>query len=305
MKKRFIIIMLCLIMMLSSISVSNAHEKQSEHDADLRNVLFGRNKSPADNEKFQFIADAAALCIDQYSSNDTIRAKEDTFDQLKKRVGFSYTFDDIELKKGRAGAITNVTGTTHRRYTHKGWNFEYGGDGADFWELRKKILIVTVNKELFDTSPGIFARLPYVGKYLDNDEPCSEQCEAFCELIYYVHILGDYEKGKNKSSVQNLVTTPLYPNNGSPGLIQDLRTLIPILFGSQQQWNYSLLNNKLKAVEEKARLLYKDNGINTQEKADLCCDYAQEVLNLLIDYIPGLLQKTEFFQAAFPAKNAA
>ncbi len=300
--KRTLALLLFAIVLLSNLTVVSAHESQVEHDKDLQAVLFGADVflSAEQRTKFQAIADAAALCIDQFSTNDTARSKEPEFNELKKRIGFSLTFDDIELKKGRAGALVNVTAKTHRTYTHRGWNFPYGGTGSNFWEARKKILFATVNKELFGKSPGILARVPFIGYYFADEEPCNKQCEAFCELVYYVHILGDYEKGK-KDSIINLTTTPLYrhedPNN--PALIQDIIALIPILFESQQ-WSYPQLILELEQIEENASKLYEGKGITTQEEADMCCEYAHQVLELLIQYIPNLLRNTDFFSSAFP-----
>ena len=51
-----------------------AHDKQGEHDKDLKYALFGlQEKVLSGNEKriFNAISNAAALAIDQFSTNDS------------------------------------------------------------------------------------------------------------------------------------------------------------------------------------------------------------------------------------------
>ena len=70
----------------------------------------------------------------------------------------------------------------------------------ELWERRKLILTATVNKELFGKDPGILKRFKWVEGLVYSEEACNDQCEAFCELVYYLHILGDYEEATSYSS---------------------------------------------------------------------------------------------------------
>ena len=195
--------------------ISKAHDSQKEHDDDLFAVLFGDGYNLASDKKpaFQAVADAAALCIDQFSTNEDKRSKEGLFKDLKTRVGFSMSFDDIELLNGKGGM--KVSARTHRRYTHRGWNFSFllGSqenqnkdehsllrNEQNLWLQRKKILTATVNKELFGKTSGILGNFHFLEGALYSEEACNDQCEAFCCLVYNVHILGDYMEADSYSS---------------------------------------------------------------------------------------------------------
>lgn len=304
MKKRITIFMLCLMMLFSSTSVTYAHKEQGEHDVDLRNVLFGEGKQPNDRAskaKFQAIANAASLCIDQYSINETIKAKKKEFDDLDKRIHFSFSFDDIELVSSKVGNKP-VGPNTHRSFTHRGWDFTEYPD-LELWKKRKMILTATVNKELFSSGTGLFAEI--YDSYIAEETACNKQCEALCKLIYYVHILGDYEEGISKDVFNQI--TPLYRLNdsSSPTIIGDIIALLPDLF--KPSHSRSALKDELILIQRDVEKVYRDhrNGFE-QEQRDECCKYARDVLKWLIIYIPGMLKETDFFQAAFYAnKNAA
>lgn len=115
-----------------------AYPTQIEHDDELSEVLSGDNPGSlsADNRQiFQAIADAAVLCIDQFSSSEDMRSNELLFAGLKKRIGFTSTFDDIDLQKGSDGK--NVSEKTYRSCTHRGWHFsEY--PFPELWVQRKR-----------------------------------------------------------------------------------------------------------------------------------------------------------------------
>ena len=68
MPRRILACVLSLILFLSALPVAYAHPSQNEHDDDLKKVLFGEGYILTGEKKqiFQAIADAAALCIDQF-----------------------------------------------------------------------------------------------------------------------------------------------------------------------------------------------------------------------------------------------
>ena len=77
MRKRVFCLILLMILVLGILSSVHAHPEQSMHDKDLNSVLLGKDVSLTgeEKEKFQAIANAAALCIDQFSSNEEKRSK--------------------------------------------------------------------------------------------------------------------------------------------------------------------------------------------------------------------------------------
>ena len=311
MKKKVGIFVLALLLLMSNAQVTYAHSSQKEHDADLLAVLFGEGTTLNNEQKqvFQDIADAAALCIDQFSVNEWIRTMEkSTFDPLKKRIGFSFGFDDIELVKSKVNSPNNISANTHRHYTHRGWNFPFQSPTElEFWNQRKRILTATVNKDMFGVSPGLLARIPWMEGVLFSEDACNKQCEAFCELVYYVHVLGDYERGIAKSPFSQLVplVRPNEISNQSPALLQDLINLFPVLF-EKQPWSSQNLKQDLQRIEDEADKLYRIWGeIQTQEQRDQCCELAEKVLKLLKERIPDLLKHEDFFANVFYVPKAA
>ena len=105
MRKRIVAVFLLLVCVMGSVPAF-AHDTQEEHDRDLKYALFdSRGKVLSDDEKliFNAIADAAALTIDQFSTNDSQRWKEGTYNKLQddlQRLGLpvlTTSFDDLNL----------------------------------------------------------------------------------------------------------------------------------------------------------------------------------------------------------------
>ena len=231
--KRLLLFLVIAALLISSyIPYAYAHDSQKEHDEDLLAVLFGDGYNLASDKKpiFQAIADATALCIDQFSTNEDRRSKEVPFNQLKSRIGFSISFDDIELLNGKDGL--KVSARTHRRYTHRGWYFSYPMEAEQkLWNQRKKILTATVNKELFGKTSGFLGNFHFLEGSLYSEAACNAQCEAFCELVYYVHILGDYMEADSYSAeFQQLIPLVRHEDPQSPAMISDIKKLLPDLF---------------------------------------------------------------------------
>jgi len=299
MAKRIIALITAIILLLCVSLCANALPNQKEHDDELRDVLFGEGY-PLFGEakaKFQAIADATSLCIDQFSTNEDMRSKEKLFNSLNERVGFSFSFDDIELQKGIGGI--NVTAKTHRLYTHRGWDFqEY--PLKELWVQRKKILTATVNKELFGESAGLLSKLPFAEGFLYSESACNPQCEAFCKMVYYIHILGDYEEAKSYSAeFQQLIPLARHEDPSSPALIQDIISAARVLFANQP-WSLDLFVQELEEVENRAeRLLSNQGGIRTQEQFDAYYACGRDVYKILLDLLPGMLRKVDFFSNAF------
>ena len=200
-----IIILLAVFVIVSCLNIF-AHPTQNEHDKELKEILFGDIKVIFSNEekvRFQAIADAAALCIDQFSPNKKARYKEKVFDELNEKIGFSFSFNDIDLQD--LGNGKNASAKNHRRYTHRGWNYD-DYPLQELWKQRKKILTATVNTELFDKPPGKIEKIPFVNSLIDTESACDEMCDAFCQLVYYTHILGDYlEANRYSDEFQQLI----------------------------------------------------------------------------------------------------
>ena len=295
MKKYFVFLLSIAFIIISAIIVFG-HGSQSEHDRDLKCVLYGRTDIKLKNEDtkkcFQFIADAAAICIDQFSSNDEEQKKIKVYEELKAGVGLPYSFDSINLNKDNVGNPVNITADTHRAFTHRGWYFSYPTkQERDFWSLRQKVLIVTVNKLLF-CKPNIINDL-----FANYEKPDNKKCEAFCCLIYCVHILGDHVAGDTPKKISPLVLEPIARYSDQYGIIYDLKEALKTLITDHNN-SYNGLITELDIIGEKANSIIRQDGgqITSDENAKINMQLAQDVLDVLADKLPGLLNIEEFFK---------
>ena len=241
------------------------------------------------------MADAASLCIDQFSVNENAENKKGEFEDLSHRVHLSVSFRDIDLNKGIDGK--NITANTHRLYTHKGWDFSEYPDKA-FWKRRKKIMQDTAQQMFFKHSNSIFPWLS--DTFLGLREP-SEQCDAFCALVYYVHILGDHLEGDKPEKLIALEPLAQYESLSSPGIIPELQEYLQILFVDQKYTRtFTALMQDLDVLGREAeKVYYSWGGINTEEKCAINRNNAEKLLTLLGDKVPILLRNESFFKNLF------
>ena len=297
------IVVLSLLGVLVFAFIGAAHPTQDEHDKEIKLVLFGNADhvffEKEERNVFKAIADATALCIDQFSPNTTAHYKEKEFQDLKDRVGLSVDFGDIDLCEGINGA--SVTANTHRRYTHLGWNH-----GAyplpELWETRKQLLIDTIQKEFFET-PGIpiISDIPIVSDWFEDDSP-DKRCDALGELLYCVHILGDHLEADKYNKVSALEPLVRINDAKEPGIILDLLSACKILFSDQiDSYTYIYFEQQMEKEYEKARKLMRTTGqINTDEKFIEYEKCSENVLDIMSNTIPQLLQRETFFREVFP-----
>lgn len=183
-------------------------------------------------------------------------------------------------------------------YTHRGWNFSEYPDNA-FWKTRQKILLETVQQELFGDSNPLINWVTYKVNSLMGP---SEQCEAFCRMVYCIHILGDHTVGDKPGKLAFLLPLARPHDELNPGIIPELKDCLQILFADQNDgWTYMALMNELDIDRMKAEELYSsDGGIYTEEKCAANIENAKELLCKLGEYIPKLLRNEEFFAQVFP-----
>lgn len=296
-------IVLILILVFLTPYCVYAHPNQKDHDVELKQVLFGSADKILQDEQaktFQHIADAIAFCIDQFSVNETAQSKSQQYNNLKTFVPLPYSFEEVELQKDEFGR--NVTGKTHRKYTHRGWEFsEY--PLKDLWKKRQEIVHLTVNEELFANNDGLlsFRWFPWNQGISSENK---KQIDAFCALLYYVHILGDYIEATSYSSeTQILVPISTSHDKKSPSIVGDLKEkYLPALFPRQTgKTLYNLMIVELEEIGARAEEQYyfQPGGIRTQEQFDAYHKCAEDLLVALSDYIPKLLKNEEFFTRVF------
>lgn len=305
MKKRILAMLLLLFFVVGGTPAAFAHDSQIEHDKDLKYALFGsREKVLNGKEKksFEAISNAAALTIDQFSPNDQQRQKESTYNKLQSELqelglpALSDSFDTLDLNINVSPDGKNITASSHRMYTHLGWNYKNYPNEA-FWKKRKQILLHTVNWTLFNDK-AFFSRVPVVSDALYKP---SEQCDAFCAMVYYIHILGDHIEGDKPEKLTDLELLIQYASLNTPGIIAELEELLSVVFVSQEDsWTYAALMNKLASLKIQAeRNCGTWGAIDTIEKCTLNQAYAEELLDILSAYLPNLLRNEPFFSNHF------
>lgn len=305
MKKRILAMFLLLVFVVGSVPGALAHDDQGKHDKDLKYALFGlREKKLADEENtiFKAISNAAALTIDQFSQNEQLRRKESTYNDLQSELqelnlpALPDSFDKLDLNINVAPDGKNITANSHRKYTHLGWNYK-DYPNVEFWETRKQVLLHTVNWTLFNNG-ALFSKTPWLSDVL---YPPSEQCEAFCAMVYYIHILGDHIEGDNPEKLTDLEPLIQYTSLSTPGIIAELKEQLSIVFVSQEDsWTYAALMDKLTGLAIRAeRNCGTWGAVDTKEKCTLNQNYAKELLDILSAYLPILLKNEPFFSNHF------
>ena len=262
-----------------------AHEREG-HDEDIEYVLFGdrnyNNTHPGYRNKIQAIEDATYLCVDQYNGNGK---KELENLQKEKIPHIPKSIDEFDFKSNFA----------HRKYTHRGWNVIY--DTESHWDIRRRILSNTVDKMLFSEVKSVFDILPWNSEA----ELYREQCEAFCELLYYIHIIGDHIEAEKYTALAYVDPLTELNDRDNPGIIPDLISCLETLFKSQKNtYTYKELKQELELLMDRSdKLVSSTGGVNTDEKFAEYHQCSEELLEVLAAYIPSLLQKEEFFSKSF------
>lgn len=294
MNKKFLLLLALACIICFHPTAVYGHDGQTAHDRDLKWVLFGNKNHtlpPAQQASFQIVADAVALCVDQFSPNETAQRKRDVFDRLKKTANLSIKFEDIDLNKGVDGK--NITANTHRMYTHQGWSFPMYPN-PKLWAARKQLLVDTVKKQLFSKSSGLGSHL----LRLFGAESQKEQYSSFCAFLYYIHLLGDHMVGDMPGKLSALYPLARSRDRDLPGILPEISKHLDELLNEQKNtYSYQALAQALASLVEKADdNYYQTGGINSPERCAQNQAYAEEALGLLSNYIPNLLKHEDFFK---------
>lgn len=287
MTKRIVSFAIVVILVISTLSIRVYAFDADEHDSYLEQVLFGTcdfkdSQTESVKEKIQMLEYASYLAVDQCGSKGA-----DELKFLKKQKVKN-------LPQLEEFALTDIFFGNHRNYTHRGWNYVYTiqkGEKHDKanWQVRKKLLCSTVNK-VFDFGLGneLFGKV------------CG-QCNSFSALIYYVHILGDHIA--SDSYKVNDLTIPLareHAYEDNPDVFWEIKTYCEILFSSQKNSaTYSSFMQELDNMAIQARSLVAVRGGINEANFEQYHDYSKELMDLLIDYVPLLLENENFFKAEF------
>lgn len=255
---------------------------ESDHKKWTNEIIFG-NQSYASSKpdyistKVRQLNDAVLLCVDQCNGWYQSKLEQLNNDFIE---GIPASIDDINFNSN----------TDHRVYTHRGWNHQY----AEFEvkvshpDIRRNILRSVVN---------------HVFKFSVNAESVERAyklCDSMCCLLYCTHILGD----RYHSKVYYRANSTLLLAEHSESLIKDLLEVLPVLFQDQSKngdGKYKELIRKLQNISTK---IIRDEKTDKplEELLKIDSDYAAKIKDLLVQYIPELLEQQAWFTNAFDQK---
>lgn len=275
---------------------SFAYER-AEHDDITEEILFGKSNPVFDSKKTdakKCLESAVYLCLDQSRSNGA-----DDLSILK-----DYGVDAVpELEQI---ALTGIFYGSHDKYTHMGWHHDYsdtnistlGEPWEKRWKLRKKLLLNSVNK-VFGFGPISSFRINVLGHAEGT------KADAFAELLYYVHILGDYEdkiadnikKGKYKMDLLAIPFATRQASKQNRDLFFDLQESIEKLFDNSKDPNsFKSLSDKLDNIAQAAR---SRPTVSSKTRAENFRKDVMKTRRALKKYVPPLLAQEEFFSQVF------
>lgn len=249
-----------------------AYERK-EHDELTLRILFRKYEYACNDSGVQddisVLTSACYLAIDQFNSYG-----QNYLDELA-----TYGIKDIPTQVSEIGF--SASGRNHRSFTHRGWDFNYSGEMKTKWPIRQEILRNTVST-VFD--------------FDGNDE----QREAFCELLYYIHILGDHEDDTSYQ-ISNGLKIDVGGRHDKEDIIHKLLDLLPILFADQTNTHkYRALTAKLQSINNNLdKLVNSDGGINSDEKFAQRQEIVKKIIDILSLYLPEMLKKEAFFNEVF------
>lgn len=283
------------------------------HDDPFEEIVFG-NKNFSDTaasakikKSVENIEYAAYLCIDLSLGQQTSDSKK--LEALKKSYGLKWSLlglpselQQIELK---------IFAGKHRTCTHKGWNYDYSKDNGfkdhskegtlqTNWTYRKRILLGTVSFECGLTDHLVLRNLS--NRHFERCKQC-KQLDAFCHLIYNIHILWDHQEDiddhKEKVSSPNNYTKFDVSEQqiGVVDLINELISLGDDLFlKSSSAWRNGL---KINLVRMKEKFTGMSTSFPKQKKFREYADCFSELIEILKKNINDLLVQESFFKNTF------
>lgn len=281
--KRIICCVLLFAVLLSTTISAYAYEA-AQHNFYLESVLFGPNKtiaamSPDAQNALKALEYASYLALDQYNGRGTAE------------LAYLKSTYHVPGLPGNIDAIDFRGNEYHRKFTHYGWDHQYGNDMAN-WAVRKNILLATTEK--------VFDFEMFSGKILGFDVGYTQKCNSFAALVYYVHVLGDHEALKKYKNIAMIQLAQPHSDQ-SPDIYSELKKHLEHLFADQASTHkYEAFMRELDTQAEMARrLAASTGGINTDEKFVEYKAQVDALLTLLQDYVWQMLKGEKFFTDVF------
>ena len=294
---------LIILLIICTINANSFALSGKQHNELMEDVLFDSKEAIQEringdskaNKALDSLEFALYLCIDQHNSIVSDQLK---LDRLIERHKIKWHLYGLPTKITK----TDFGGNDHRKYTHKGWNYDdrkTGNDRAN-WETRKQILLGTVTLE-FGFPFNLFAQ---------RTEKYDKQCDAFCEFLYHLHILGDHKMSIDEYQQNNGGKPGFTPYEESADmestldLVNGLITAGDSLFISEktsQRWKDNM-RHELSSLSDRFELL--GQVMLTEKEFECYMEYHEELWELLTDdnNTSSLLKDEDFFANVFYAE---
>ena len=274
--------------------------ERPDHDSYTETILFDKTNAKlglSQDAKKSLVAleSAVQLCLDQVTQNQA---------DLKKLEDYPV----YNVPKLEEISLPNIKMGDHDKYTHMGWHHDYGnmtggsGDGKysvqERWAKRKRLLVDTVNT-VFDFGFIESARVRYLG-WSDGTK-----CDALAELLYYTHVLGDFEdniidrsdkagegNGTYKMDFQGIAFAVENPSDDNRDFFWDLEESLRILFGAEADG----LIEKIESTAARARRIGTVSTKTDSENFKICVKQLKQKLR---KNLPELLDSADFWHKVF------
>lgn len=296
--KQKIIALLCAAVFLSCSFSSAYASPEGVHNRYMRQVLFGEDFNITDyNEKerqsIEALEAASYLAIDQDNGKGT--------DRLKTLYDYGVSSLPPSICE-----INFQAGSDHRLYTHLGWHGANNDDTHPYdkdianWNVRKTILVQTIAKVFGfkNEQRGLNAVINYVQKMFGFKSEQRDLSDSLSAVIYYVHILGDHIHYENVGG-SNTGLLPVGGELNEYDIIHQLIHHFDCLFNSSSSsFQYNSFRSQLVLFNSRfSNPANREGGENFAEGHN-----AKDLMDLLIQHVPGLLREESYFSKAFPLR---
>jgi len=286
----------CILAVIFSLMISNITYAGpvAYHNKQLEEVLFGEgfdtNKlNKGQKKRLDDLKKASRLAIDQM--NGELQADMDSLCEDVKGI------PQKNVSKHDYNIV--AAGQRHRSPSHRGWEVSFYTSKSDQkrWKNRRSVLLATVNyvfgfKKKISIGGGDGKLLGY-----------SSQCEDLSAIIYYTHILGD-RIDDSQYYVEDVIMG-IGGRKDERDIISQLKKHIEHLFRRQKKSaDYIYVMEELDSININLAELDPSNTLygaplTDSKKFSKYKEYGTQVMNLLIDRLPKMLQKEKFFTKTF------
>lgn len=271
-----ILICICVVALVFTLPVKTEAYERDEHDKLMLDVLFKHFKE-FDNDKsiqdeIKAIECACYLTIDQF--NESGQKALNTLNDYGVK-GIPKNISEIKI---------SASPSTHRSYTHRGWDYPYSGVEGKQWPNRQAVMVNTM------------------GTIFDFNGDTKKQ-ESFCKLLYYIHILGDH-MDDTSYKINNGLKMDVGGRTDKNDIIHEWLDCIGVVFSDQKHTHkYRSLTSGLERYNSKfSKIVKSEGGVNTDEKFAEYNKLCKNLMDFMTMYIPEMLKDETFFNEAFYAK---